>query len=151
MVRVLVLLLAGAAVAATPEERAIQYLAREVPRWSKQNHCFSCHNNGDGARALYVARRMHYAVGAEALADTTAWLARPQKWEHNGGEFGASDKKMARLQFAAALAEADPDPDVLLQAADFLLSYQEQDGSWQVGGGAELVRRSPGVRCWPRT
>ncbi len=60
------------------EQRAIDYLAREVPRWSKENHCFSCHNNGDAARALYVARRLGYRVPGEALADTTAWLLRPQ-------------------------------------------------------------------------
>src|SRR5262249_25750881 len=34
------------------EERAVAYLVREVPLWSQENHCFSCHNNGDGARAL---------------------------------------------------------------------------------------------------
>jgi hypothetical protein len=48
-----ILLLAGAASAATPEQRAIDYLAREVPRWSAGNHCYSCHNNGDGARLIF--------------------------------------------------------------------------------------------------
>ncbi len=36
-------LLAVCAAAATPEERALAYLAREVPRWSAENHCYSCH------------------------------------------------------------------------------------------------------------
>ena len=51
------LMLAAAAVAcaATPEERALAYLAREVPAWSRENHCFSCHNNWDGARARHQA------------------------------------------------------------------------------------------------
>ncbi|MFN0122677.1 MAG: hypothetical protein ACKV2V_19440, partial [Blastocatellia bacterium] len=35
--------------------RAVAFLAREVPAWPARNSCFSCHNNGDAARALYVA------------------------------------------------------------------------------------------------
>ena len=61
----------------SPEQRAVDYLARETPRWSKENGCFSCHNNGDAARALYAASRRGYKVPADALADTTAWLRRP--------------------------------------------------------------------------
>jgi len=34
------------------EARAVEFLVREVPAWSKNNGCFSCHNNGDAARAL---------------------------------------------------------------------------------------------------
>ena len=51
--------------------------SREVPRWSRENHCFSCHNNGDAARALYDAVRGAMPWPADALADTTGWLARP--------------------------------------------------------------------------
>ncbi len=44
--------------AAQPAEaRAVAFLSREVPRWSRENHCYSCHNNGDAARALYQASR----------------------------------------------------------------------------------------------
>jgi hypothetical protein len=122
---------------ATPEERAIAYLAREVPRWAVENHCYSCHNNGDGARALYAARRKGYAVDDSALRDTTAWLKRPSEWDNNHGNPLASDKKLARIQFAAALAEAADDQPALNAAAGSLLSYQEKDGSWQVDSGAE--------------
>src|SRR5579859_38292 len=91
----------------SPEERALGYLAREVPRWSKKNRCYSCHNNGDAARALYVAVRLRRAIPAGALADTTHWLERPAGWDHNGGEGPYSDQKLARLHFAGALAEAN--------------------------------------------
>ncbi len=57
----------------SPEERAIAYLAREVPAWSAKNQCFSCHNNGNAARALYAADRLGYALPEKALADTTRW------------------------------------------------------------------------------
>jgi hypothetical protein len=132
------LLLAAVLCAATPEERAIAYLARETPRWAIENHCYSCHNNGDGARALYAALRQGYAVPAEALADTTAWLLRPGDWDSNHGNPLASDKKLARIQFAAALAEAGTERRALIQAGDSLLPYQEKDGSWQVDSGSAV-------------
>ncbi len=125
------------------EERAIAYLSREVPQWSKQNHCYSCHNNGDGARALYTARRLGYRVADEALADTTRWLARPGEWDNNRGDPAFSDKKLARIQFAASLAAATDarvveDRQALVEAAASLLSYQEADGSWRVDAGAAI-------------
>src|SRR5947209_5638785 len=88
----------------TPEQRAVAYLSREVPRWKAQNKCYSCHNNGDGARALYAAVRHGIKVMPKLLADNTAWLTRPRQWDENGGDKEFSDKKLARLQFAAALA-----------------------------------------------
>jgi hypothetical protein len=51
----------------TPEERALVYLAREVPRWSVENKCHSCHNNGDAARALYQTKRHSYFDTAVVL------------------------------------------------------------------------------------
>jgi hypothetical protein len=126
-----------------PEERAIAYLAREVPLWSKENGCFSCHNNGDGARALYTAVRLHKSVPPESLANSTEWLSQPAKWDSNRGNPAFSDKKLARIQFAAALAagvEAGliSDRHVLVDAANSLLPYQEKDGSWQVDTGTAL-------------
>src|SRR6476646_6475955 len=104
---VFLLLLAASpsiALAATPEERALGYLAREVPKWSAENHCYSCRHNGDGARALFTAQRLGERVPKQALADTSAWLLKPEGWDKNGGESPVSDKRLARLEFAAALA-----------------------------------------------
>jgi hypothetical protein len=127
--------------AQSPEQRAIDYLAGEVPRWSRENHCFSCHNNGDGARALYAAAQRGRRIPKEALADTTRWLLAPGDWDHNRGNPAFSDKKLARIQFAAALAEAYRaglvrDRRPLREAAASLVPYQEADGSWQVDAGA---------------
>jgi len=121
----------------TPESKALAYLVREVPRWSRDNKCYSCHNNGDGARALYTARRLSFAVPDAALADTSRWLSRPQEWYHNGGETGLSDKGLARIQFAAALVDAVEtgqvkDRRLLVRAADLVAEYQQGDGSWEV-------------------
>jgi hypothetical protein len=90
----------------SPEARALGFLTGEVPRWSRENHCFSCHNNGDAARALYAALEASVALPPTALADTNRWLADPARWDHNGGDGPFSDKRLARLQFASALAAA---------------------------------------------
>lgn len=121
----------------TPEERAVAYLAREVPRWSRENHCFSCHNNGDAARALYVASSLGYPVPRSALAETTAWLRQPDQWENNKGDPGFSDKRLAAIQFTAALATAIEtkqvsDRGALLAAARKLAPEQNADGAWLI-------------------
>lgn len=124
------------------EARALAYLAREVPRWAAENHCYSCHNNGDAARALYVASaRAEFAalVPAKALADTTAWLREPKGWDHNGGEGPFSDKRLATFQFALALATAAEsgrvaDRGPLAAAARRLAALQADDGSFPIDG-----------------
>ena len=126
-----------------PEQRALNFLAREVPKWSAENKCYSCHNNGDAARALYTAVRLGYALPDKALADTTAWLMQPQRWDHNGGEGPYSDKHLARLQFAAALTEAmdaglAKDRQALKDAAALIAGHQQSNGSWQVTADGTL-------------
>jgi hypothetical protein len=120
-----------------PEERGIAYLSREVPAWSVKNKCFSCHNNGDGARALYTAVRLGYSVPKKALTDTSDWLTRPDQWDKIGDAAGSSDKNLARIQFAAALvdsldAEVIKNREVLARAAELVAQNQKPDGSWQV-------------------
>jgi choline-sulfatase len=126
-----------------PEGRALAFLSREVPRWSTKNKCYSCHNNGDAARALYTAVRIKRPIPAEALADTTRWLVQPLKWDHNGGEGPFSDKKLARIQFAAALVEAMAagevkDRKALSEAARAVANEQSRDGSWQIDAAGNV-------------
>jgi squalene-hopene cyclase-like protein len=118
-------------------ERAIKYLSREVPAWSRDNHCFSCHNNGDGARALFVARALSFAVPDAALADTTEWLRKPSAWDENKGEAGFSDKRLARIEFGNSLVEAFDaglvkDAGAVREAAESLLASQDPSGAWTV-------------------
>jgi hypothetical protein len=120
-----------------PEERAVQYLAAEVPRWVRENKCFSCHNNGDAARALYVARRMGYAVPDHALSDTSGFLSDPGQWDRNGPEGLFSDKRLARIQFAATLVSAHragvvADRTAVSRAAGLVAEIQGPDGSWSI-------------------
>ncbi|HEY2018534.1 MAG TPA: prenyltransferase/squalene oxidase repeat-containing protein [Bryobacteraceae bacterium] len=134
----------------SPEQRAVNYLAGEVPRWQRDNHCFSCHNNGDGARALYAAARRGFVLPKGTLDDTTRWLLQPAGWDRNQGTPGFSNAKLARIQFAAALAEAFVDGyaprTTLIEGARLLLPDQETDGSWRVDtGGAPGAPATYGI------
>ncbi len=127
----------GSEASRSSEDRAVAFLIREVPLWFQENHCFSCHNNGDAARALFEAHKLDFPIPARALADTTDWLGRPLQWDDNKGEAGFSDKKLARIQFSAALVEAFEagfieDREVLIEAAKALLPYQRANGSWLI-------------------
>ncbi len=125
--------------APTAEQKAVAFLAREVPRWSRQNHCYSCHNNGDAARALFHAAKAGMRVPDAALADTILWLRKPEAWDHNGGEGPFVDKRLARVAFTGALVAAVStgrltDRKALLKAADQLARDQVPDGSWPLEG-----------------
>jgi len=116
----------------TAEVRAVRYLAREVPQWPVKNRCFSCHNNGDAARALAAARRNGITFDDLALDSTDRWLRRPDGWKDNGPPVEYSDKKLATLQFAHALSATGGPRDALVAAAAQLRDLQENDGSWTV-------------------
>ena len=123
------------AAALTPEQRAIEYLVREVPAWHRDNQCYSCHNNGDAARALFLARRSGYRVPKAALSDTLAWLRQPSQWDQNHAAAAFGNPALAHIQFAAALAEAGADRQALRTAAESLLRYRNADGLWKVDAG----------------
>jgi squalene cyclase len=83
---------------------------------------------------------MKYPVAAQALEGTSKWLQNPGEWGKSG-ETGFGDEKLARIQFAAALADAVDagfvkDSSLVARAAELLLPHQETDGSWQVDAQA---------------
>jgi hypothetical protein len=121
-------------------QAALHFLSNEVPGWERANRCYSCHNNGDAARALYLAKRKGHDVDGKALADTTRWLLQPARWGDIHGAPAASDKNLARVQFAGALAEAyrsgaTSDRKTLIEAAESLLPIQAADGSFPIDTG----------------
>jgi hypothetical protein len=127
------------AASSTPESRALAFLAREVPRWRREHHCYSCHNNGDAARALYLARTAGWDVPPEVLAETDRWLSQPKKWDDNGGEGPQSDKRLARLVFSATMATAVQagsikDSSAQHLAAARLADDQSNEGYWPLEG-----------------
>ncbi len=125
--------------AETPEGKALTYLSREVPAWSADNKCYSCHNNGDAARALFAAVRLGRPVPAASLDSSLDWLKRPKDWDSTGGDTPAKDTNLGRVQFSAALLEAVDaglvrDRGPLTQAAELLAAVQKKDGSWRPEG-----------------
>lgn len=137
------LLTLGSVPTESAEERALAYLAREVPRWSADHKCYSCHHNGDAVRALYTARRLGYSIPAKTLEHSSHWLGRPKDWDHNGCEGPFNDKVLSRIQFAAALVEAldakaVQDKEALKKAVELVATQQRKDGSWQVGADGVL-------------
>jgi hypothetical protein len=130
----------------TAEDRALAYLSREVPQWFAQKKCFSCHNNGDAARALYTGMRLGYSLPRGTLINTERWLCHPQGWDHIDGDVNARDTGLARLQFASALlsaveARAVSERLPLIRAAKFVAQRQQKDGCWKVD--ADAVVGSP--------
>lgn len=138
MLPMVLLLLPGVAPLPNTEARALVFLSHEVPLWHKEHRCYSCHNNGDAARALYVAHRLGWSIRTTELQSMTDWLMRPEGWDKNGGGEGReSDKKLARLQFAAALVEAEraglvQSKRALQNAALLLADQQNKAGAWPV-------------------
>lgn len=125
------------------EAKAVEFLRREVPAWSKENGCYSCHNNGDAARALYVAARKGYRLAPEVLAETTRWVSHPAEWDHNKGDPGFNDKRLMDVQFASSLLAAKQAGRVkgdgaLREAVGRLLKDQAADGSWPIGAKGNL-------------
>jgi hypothetical protein len=118
-------------------DRALRLLEREVPAWPAENDCFSCHHNGDAARALFTARRLGRDIAPAAIEGTLAWLAAPQAWEHQKGDPAFADATLAHLQFAAALAAAQEAGLIARRAAaraagDIAARLQGADGSWTI-------------------
>ncbi len=125
-------LLVASCAAPSPEERAVAYLAREVPAWPVENKCFSCHNNGDAARALLAARRAGLRFDSRALDSTLDFLGRPDDWKYSGPEGPFSDRRLSAIQFAHALAASGRGGAPLERAAELVRGFQEPDGSWAV-------------------
>jgi len=120
----------------TAERRAVAFLAIEVPRWTRDNACYSCHNNGDAARALAVAAQMGMLTDRAPLADTLRFLAAPDRWDDDGPKGPFKDKKLARIQFAVALVEVErarliADRVPLERAAALVAETQTPAGNWE--------------------
>lgn len=114
------------------EAAGVAFLARHAPTWQRENRCFSCHHDGDAARVLFSTGR--------PPVNTLRWLQRPEGWGQNGGDGPFNDRRLATLQFAAALAEADragragllTRRTALAAAARLAAAEQGRDGGWHV-------------------
>ncbi|HEX3724678.1 MAG TPA: hypothetical protein VHV08_00480 [Pirellulales bacterium] len=126
-----------------PEARAAAFLAVEVPKWAAEHHCYSCHNNGDAARALMMAMKRLPAQDRGPLEDTLKFLADPERWDTSSPQGPFNDKKLARIQFAAALTDALAlglltDHGALERAARLVAKLQLADGSWEIAEAGSI-------------
>jgi len=115
-------------------KRAVTYLTAEVEAWNQGHTCYSCHNNGDAIRALLVTEQRGFQVDSAQLRTTVDWLRRPREWSKNGPDGEFNDRRLARLQFASALAAAElqrESPGRPLQTtAEMLQGDLDPEGSW---------------------
>ncbi|HUY88957.1 MAG TPA: prenyltransferase/squalene oxidase repeat-containing protein [Pirellulales bacterium] len=127
---------------AQPEQRAMDFLARETAAWPAANKCFSCHNNGDAARALYAAVQRGYDVPADRLRETSDWLSKPADWRKAKIPEEFRDDRLSAIQFGAALVSAVeaggvPERKTLIAAAESIAGEQDADGSWHVDASGQ--------------
>lgn len=116
-----------------PPRRAARYLDLQAEQWTADNGCYSCHNQGDAARAIFRAARHQLVPSPRALWDE--WLARPARWDLPEADGPDSDQRLADLQFALAAREAadilKPDSrEALTAAARRAARHISADGSW---------------------
>ncbi len=121
--------------------KGVGFLRAEVPKWRKEHPCYSCHNNGDATRALLEAAARGYDIG-DSLDDTLNFLKKPAGWDQNKAPSGFDDKRLARVQFASALAVAERHGRAastdLEAAATLLVADQAADGSWTLDQSQSL-------------
>jgi len=137
----------------SPEAKAVSFLSKEVPKWHTANGCYSCHNNGDGARALLMASHRGYEVGP-SLETSLAFLRAPETWATTKVQVEAN-RPLGRVSYAAALAtagERDASPaKALVQAASLIIADQQADGSWSpypAHTDATPVTYGPALATW---
>ncbi|MCF7765592.1 MAG: hypothetical protein K9N62_18125 [Verrucomicrobia bacterium] len=123
--------------------RAVSFLSVEVGIWRKENGCYSCHNHGDAARALYAARLKGIPLVDGWIEETSDWLLHPERWDDNPGDPGFSDRTLARVQFgAAALARFQGGREgaetALKKAAELVAECQSAGGEWRLEGSQSI-------------
>ena len=115
-------------------DRAVTSLGADVPRWHAEHGCFSCHHDGDGARALIVAHRAGHEQHAGSLHKTLAFLESPSIWRENGADGPFQDRRLATVQFSttlgAAVASGLLDFPPLLASIELLLAEQAPSGTF---------------------
>lgn len=113
-------LLLSVGMAAGGVKEALAFLEKEVPAWQPANQCYSCHNNGDGARALLLAGLR----AGPPIDSTLAFLQKPEGWTED-------PTPLSILQFSRALQAAGQGGKSWQTALQMLAKAQAADGHWE--------------------
>ena len=125
--------------ARTAAQRGLRFLGEDTVAWQTQHNCYGCHVQAVTLDAFIVGRRNHYDVPDDHFDEVLRGLLDINGGAHgpNGFSVGGSPGHLiesSKTFGGAAIAEldehmTDAHQDVLLQAAEAILEYQNEDGS----------------------
>lgn len=103
--------------------KGVTFLRASLEKW----------RSGDAIRALLEAGARGYDIG-NSLDETLNFLKQPAGWDQNKAPGGSGNQRLARVQFASALAVAERHGRAastdLEAAAKLLVADQDANGSW---------------------
>lgn len=115
-------------------ERAIPYIEKEGTTWINDRKCLSCHFAGYMLWSFHDAAELGFNIDRDKLKEQTNW-ALGQRKDH--GAEGAAQILLARDRLDAG----EETVKSIEAQRDFILSKQEQDGSWKPGGQLPSQKR----------
>ena len=130
-------------------EAGLVYLSTEALDWPEENHCFSCHNNGDAARVLFRLGNERVRSETPKWNDLLQWLNQPALWEKSTSSDVVLSPALALIQFGLASVAAEEqkliqtNPRRTKILTDRLLASQHPEGYWAVEADGHLG--SPGT------
>ncbi len=120
-------------------QRGLRFLGEDTLAWQNQNNCYGCHVQAVTLDAFIVGREHHYEVPDEHFDEVLRGLLDISGGAHgpNGFSVGGDPNHLIESSKSfggAAMAEYDEHvgselEPVLMQAAEAILAYQNDDGS----------------------
>ncbi len=133
----------------TPSQKAFRYLASESLQWARDNKCYSCHNNGDAARALFLTASDSNEFSNPQWNELFSWYRKPEGWIDATNSDLDLSPTLGLVQFGAASRSALRHAPSFSRATDAsrlqsrILAAQHEDGFWRVESEGQIG--SPGT------
>ena len=125
--------------------KAFQYLEKESLQWVQENKCYSCHNNGDAARALFLTSpKLAARFSGPQWRELIEWYQEPDKWNEASNRELDLSPTLGLVQFAATSIEAQRQtlrpmpPSGYARIRSLILAAQHEDGSWHLENEGQL-------------
>lgn len=133
----------------TAIDNAVRYLSKASLTWPSENHCFSCHNNGDAVRVLAQVAPDELKRQENDWQAVYQWLVQPTQWETAKTEEASLSPILAPIQFGSALVALSTakllnlSPEAINDTAQLIVQSQDPTGFWAVEAPQHLG--SPGT------